>query len=67
MRDAFVLLFFLVIVVLVVLALFWGFLVPEEKAVRALETQGFSDVKITRRRWILPSLQGCADSCFLSD
>ena len=35
-----------------------GLLVPESKAVRALETQGFSEVKITDRSWFLIGVRG---------
>ncbi len=37
-------------------------LVDESTAVRALEIQGFSDVRITGRHWFLVGMRGCSDS-----
>ena len=36
-----------------------GCFADESQAVRALETQGYSDVKITDHHWIWVTLQGC--------
>ena len=35
-----------------------GLLVPENKAVRALETQGFSEIAITDRSWLFVGMRG---------
>ncbi|MDO8590685.1 MAG: hypothetical protein Q7R65_01765 [bacterium] len=49
----------LVIVFILTLATGWtGLLVPESKAVLALETQGFSGVKITDRAWFMVGMRG---------
>lgn len=36
-----------------------GCFADEQQAVRALETQGYSDVKITDHHWIFVTVQGC--------
>lgn len=46
-----------VLVLLLVLAP-TGLMVPDSKAVRALETQGFSDIKITERAWYFIGMRG---------
>lgn len=47
----------LIIVILMIL-IPSGLLVKESKAVRALETQGFSEITITDRAWFMVSMRG---------
>jgi hypothetical protein len=55
-------LFFLVVLVISFFAFCSGCLVSEDVAIRALETQGFSNVRVTDKHWILVGMQGCSDS-----
>lgn len=61
MRSLFLLCFFVFIGFLIFISVFSGaFLVDESKAVRALETQGYTNVEITSRDWFAVSVRGCA-------
>ncbi len=50
----------LVVVAIVVVVSLPGLLIDQSTAVKALETQGFSNVEITGRQWIAVSLFGCS-------
>lgn len=39
-----------------------GILVNESVAIKALETQGFGDVEITKRAWFAVDYRGCSSS-----
>jgi hypothetical protein len=47
-----------ILIIVVFVSGMTGILVPESKAVKALETQGFSDVKITSKAWFMVRLRG---------
>lgn len=49
----------LIIALVAVAAFSRGFIVDENVAVRALETQGFSNIEITGKNWVVPFLVGC--------
>ncbi len=51
-------LFLIVLVLIVCLAPFRGALVSEESAVRALEVQGFSGIRVTEHAYFLLGLRG---------
>jgi hypothetical protein len=53
------LLLILVVVAVIFLSVFRGAFVGEDIATRALEKQGYSDIRITKHNWFLIGLRGC--------
>lgn len=45
-----------------IVSLFQGTFVDESEALRALETQGYSNVKVTDHKWLLVSVRGCGST-----
>ena len=62
MRKVFAVLEIVLIVALIALVVFGGLFAKEEGAVRLLEAQGFSDVKITSREWLFVGFRGCENT-----
>lgn len=50
----------LIAIVIVILSLFTGIFVDKAIAVRALEKQGYSDIRITNKDWFMVGLRGCS-------
>ena len=46
-------------VLLIVLLLFAGLLIDQPIAIKALENQGFTNVRITDKQWFLVVMRGC--------
>lgn len=53
------LIYVIFIVIAVFLALFRGIFADRSAAIRALETQGYSEIQIIDHQWFLVGLRGC--------
>lgn len=47
------------VVVLIMVGVFGGLFVGQSVAVKALENQGFSNIRITDKQWFLVGMRGC--------
>jgi len=58
MSDKLYVIFIVVVILIMLLSLSRGIFVKEEVAIRALETQGYTDIEITDKAWFLIGLRG---------